>query len=197
MSSIFKTFMEHESAIRRVIARYCARPEDIEELTQETFLKCYAAERGQPVREPKRFLMRAAKNIAISETRRHRNKTTDYLEDSTLLDVKVDEGQICPEAQLNSRQKLFLLTRAIGSLPEDDQKILLMRKMEHLKFRQIAIRMNMSVSAVQKRTTQALLKCGAYLREHGYEASDLGITDLSAYRQEPDNGPDSGKETLR
>ena len=183
MSNILRAFQEHEVAIRRVVARYCPCPEDIDELVQETFLKCYAAERNQPVREPRRFLLRAARNIAISETRRHRNKTTEYLADSTLLDVHEDEGQICPETQLDSRQKLFLLVKAIASLSQDEQKILLMRKMEHLKFKQIAIRMDMSVSAVQKRATQALLKCSVYLREHGYEETDLGIAELAAFRR--------------
>ena len=182
MSKVFKAFIDHEPAIRRIIAQYCPRAEDVEELAQETFLKCYAAEQVSLIREPKRFLLRAARNIAVSETRRHRNKTTEYLADSTVLDVYVDEGQISPELQLNSRQKLALLTKAIASLPEVEQKILLMRKLEHLKFKQIAIRMNMSVSAVQKRAASALLTCSAYLRDHGYEAIDLGLGSLSALK---------------
>jgi ferric-dicitrate binding protein FerR (iron transport regulator) len=101
------------------------------------------------VRDPRRFLLRVARNIAVSETRRHRNKTTDYLGDSSALDVHTHDRQITPEKQLDGRQKLALLAKAIASLPEEDQDILLMRKMEHLKFKQIAIRMNLSVSAVQ------------------------------------------------
>lgn len=105
--------------------------------------------------------------------------------DSALLDVKVDEAQIDPEAQLNSRQKLFLLAKAVASLPEDDQQILMMRKMDHLKFRQISAKMGMSVSAVQKRATQALIRCSKYLREHGYDEDDMGIRDLAAFRKTP------------
>lgn len=182
MSRILKAFLENERLIRCVVARYRPKPEDVEELTQETFLKCFAAEQKQEISDPKRFLFRSARNIAISETRRHRNKTTDYLADSALLDVRVDEAQIDPETQLNSRQKLFLLAKAVGSLPEDDQRILMMRKMEHLKFRQIAANMSMSVSAVQKRATHALIRCSRYLREHGYDDDDMGIRDLEAFR---------------
>ncbi len=177
MSKIFKAFREHESSIRRIIAKYVSRPEDVEELTQDAFLKCYITEQSQTIREPRRFLFRAARNIAVSETRLHRNKKTEYLEDFANSDVYVDEKQVNPERQLDGHQRLVMLTKAVASLPEDDQKILLMRKMEQLKFKQIAVRMNLSERAVQKRASKALLKCYAYFKEHGYEAADLGFKE--------------------
>ncbi|MFC7293056.1 RNA polymerase sigma factor [Hirschia litorea] len=179
MSRIFEAFVENENAIRRVVARYCARPEDVDELVQETFLKCFAAELKAEIQEPKHFLLRAAKNTALSEIKKKRNTTTDYLEDSADKDVLVDEGQFSPETRYDGRRKLAVLAMAIGSLSADDQRMLLMRKMEHLKFKQIALRMDVSVSTVQKRVAAALLHCNAFFRSRGYDPIEFGGHSLT------------------
>ncbi|MCG8502984.1 MAG: sigma-70 family RNA polymerase sigma factor [Sphingomonadales bacterium] len=174
MSKIIEAFLANEQSVRRVIARYCPRTEDIDELTQETFLKCFAAELRSEVRDPKGLLLHAAKNVALGEIRKKRHKTTDYLEDSQDLGVLVDEAQISPEVQLDGRRKLVALTRALSVLPPDDQRMLLMRKVDKLKFKQIARRMDVSVNTVQRRIAAALLKCGVFLREQGYDPMEFG-----------------------
>ena len=174
MSKIIEAFLANEQSVRRVIARYCPRTEDIDELTQETFLKCFAAELRSEVRDPKGLLLHAAKNVALGEIRKKRHKTTDYLEDSQDLGVLVDEAQISPEVQLDGRRKLVALARALSVLPPDDQRMLLMRKVDKLKFKQIARRMDVSVNTVQRRIAAALLKCGVFLREQGYDPMEFG-----------------------
>ena len=57
MSKVFKAFVLNEPAIRRVLARYLSRMEDIEDLAQETFLKCFAAEAKTEIHNPKAFLL--------------------------------------------------------------------------------------------------------------------------------------------
>jgi RNA polymerase sigma-70 factor (ECF subfamily) len=174
MSKIYEAYMENEHAIRRVIAKYCPRPEDVDELAQETFLRCFAAELKNEIKKPKHFLLRAAQNTARSEIKRKRNTTTDYLEDSPALRILIDENQVPPDVQLDGRQKLAVLALAIGSLPPRDQKMLLMRKMERLKFKQIALRMDVSVSTVQKRIAASLIHCDAFFRKLGYEPAEFG-----------------------
>lgn len=174
MSKIFEAFVENEKAIRRVIAKYCFRVEDIDELAQETFLKCYVAELKSDIKEPKHFLLRAAKNTALSEIKKKRNTITDFFEDSADKDVFIDEGEVSPEIRYDGRRKLAILAMAIGSLPKDDQQMLLMKKMENLKFKQIAARMDVSVSTVQKRVAAALLHCNAFFRSRGYDPIEFG-----------------------
>ncbi|MGD2132165.1 MAG: RNA polymerase sigma factor [Maricaulaceae bacterium] len=174
MSGILEAFLENQAAIRRIIARRFSRAEDIEELTQETFLKCFAAECRSEIFDPKAFLLRAAKNLALSEVKKKVHTTTDYAEDSGGSDVFEDEGHVSAEARIDSRRKLAALSEAIASLPPHCRRALLMRKMENLKFKQIAMRLNVSVSTVQKRVAHALALCDAYLRAKGYEPVEFG-----------------------
>lgn len=66
MSKVFKIFNEHKPFIGRIIGKYLSNASDVEELTQETFLRVYAYELKGEIREPERFLYRTAKNLAIS-----------------------------------------------------------------------------------------------------------------------------------
>lgn len=179
MSEIFKSFKENEQAIRRVLKGYFGETADIDDLTQETFLRCFAAESKSHIRQPKSYLFRAAKNLAVSEKRRKFRKTTDYLEDSGGADARVDESLITEEDRLDSQRKLALLAEAIASLPEQYRKAILMRKMEHLKLTQIAVRTNVTKRTAQKRVAVALDMCATYLQNKGYEPTEFGRSYLS------------------
>ena len=51
MSLILKTFLENEGAIKRLLARFFPRKQDVEDLAQETFLRAYAAEAAREADE--------------------------------------------------------------------------------------------------------------------------------------------------
>jgi RNA polymerase sigma-70 factor (ECF subfamily) len=178
MSRVYKTFLEHEATVRRIFGRYFRRSEDVEDLTQETFLRCFAAETKEHIREPKAFLLRVAKNIALSEVKKKSRTATDYLEDSSFLDVLGDDSQICADVQLDSKRKLVVLTKIVAGLPEDCRRAFLMRKMEKLKYDQIALRLNVSLSTVHRLIARAMLHCSAALREQGYDIAEFGAENL-------------------
>ncbi len=174
MSEILGAFLRHEVAIRRVLARYVPW-EDRNDILQEAFLKAFAAEMITPVHNPKAFLFRVAKNLAISEMTKKSRTETDYLEDLGASDVLEDERSAAIAAQIDGRRQLFVLTQAVAQLPAECQRVFLMRKMEGLRVKQIATRLNVSVSTVEKRLARALLSCDRYLRQQGYDAAELGF----------------------
>ena len=174
MSKILQAFQEHEKSIKRIFARYCRRAEDIEDYTQETFLKAFAAETKTDIQNPKAFLLRVAQNLAFSEIKRKVNTNTDHYEDSGGEEVLQDERQVPIENQIDGQRKLVVAAKVIASLPPDYRRALLMRKMEKLKFKQIATRLNVSLSTVEKRVAAALVMCNSLLREQGYDPEEFG-----------------------
>lgn len=174
MSGIFQAFLKNEMALRRVFARYFRRPEDVDDLTQEVFVKCFAAEMKSEICEPKSFLLRSAKNLAISELKKKVRTTTDSIEDSGGSDVYKDEAGISAETRLDTKRKLATLAQAIASLPPHHRRVFWMRKIEGLKLAQIAVRLDVSISTAKKHVTEALLICEAHLRKQGYEPGEFG-----------------------
>ena len=174
MSEILKTFLKNEASLRRFLARFSLSAQDIDDFTQETFLRGFAAEIRQEIREPRAYLFQVAKSIAIDKIRRNNGVRTERLEDSEESSLLIDEGQTPADDWLDGRRKLALFARAVAQLPPQCRKAFIMRRVEELGYKQIANRMNISVSAVEKHVTTGLLKCNAYLREQGIDTSSFG-----------------------
>lgn len=194
MSKIFQAFLANETAIRRVFRRYFRSAEDVEDLTQQVFMKCFAAEMKADIREPKFFLLRAAKNLAIGELRKKVRTTTDSIELSGGADVFVDSGSLTAETHLDSKQKLAALAAAMARLPAKQRRAFWLRKVEGLKLSQIAERMDVAQSTAKKYVGDALLACEADLRARGYDMSEIGARPSSppkvAARAANDTGPE-------
>jgi RNA polymerase sigma-70 factor (ECF subfamily) len=174
MSRILRAFLRHQEAIKRVLARYVP-PEDRNDILQEAFLKAFAAEMTTPVQDPKAFLFRVAKNVAISEMTRKSRRDTDYLEDLSDSEVFEDERSGSVEAHIDGTRKLFVLSQALAHLPEEYQRVFLMRKLEGLRVKQIATRLSVSVSTVEKRLAKALVLCDRQLRKQRYDPAEFGL----------------------
>lgn len=178
MSTILNAFLRHRAAIERVLARFVP-VEDRRDILQETFLKAFAAEMSTPVHDAKAFLFRIAKNLAISEMKKKSRTQTDYLEDLSGPDVLEDDRSGSAEAHLDGKRKLFVLSQAMAHLPAECARVLMMRKVEGLRVKQIATRLNVSVSTVEKRLARALLLCDRYLRRQGFDPTEFGVAAVA------------------
>jgi len=78
-SRLLMAFEKHHSALKRFIARYLNNHHDIEDVAQESFLRAFRAGMDYKVEQPKSFLFRIAKNVAISELRLKSRQITDYI----------------------------------------------------------------------------------------------------------------------
>lgn len=173
MSEILNAFLRNEAAIRRFLNRRRVNAAAADDLLQETFLRGFAAELKNEIREPKAYLFQIANSLVLENVRRNSRSPTQALEDCGGTDVLPDEDQAAAEEWLEGRRKLALFVRAVAELPPQCRKAFLMRRIDGLQYKQIANRMNISVSAVEKHVTTALLKCNAYLRERGYDPREM------------------------
>lgn len=174
MSRILKAFVENEGAIRRYLSKFSLSVQDIEDYVQEVFVRGFAAEIRAEIHEPKAFLFRIAKNLALADIRKNKGSPTHKLEDLGGAEIVLDEGQPAPDDRLDGRRKLALFTAAVAHLPPKCRKAFMLRRIDGLQYKQIANRLDISVSAVEKHVATGLMKCNAYLREHGYEPSEFG-----------------------
>ncbi len=174
MSRILEAFLKNQTAIKRLLARYRLGKSDIEDLAQEIFIKGFAAETRTEIGDPKAFLFRIARNTAVTHLRKGKHSAMDALEEMGGADVVLDDGQSSAEEKLDGRRKIMLFTEAVAHLPPQCRKAFLMRRVEGLAFKQIAVRMDISISSAEKHVKNGLLKCSAYLRAQGYEPAEFG-----------------------
>lgn len=183
MSDLLEAYKENKGLIRSIIGKYLGPGADIDDLMQETFLRAFAAQNHTELKHPKAFLVRVARNLSISEARKKVQANSVSIEGFEHSNVFSDGGSGSPERRVLERQKLMVLVEALSSLPPELQETFLMRKVDGLSFRQIATRLNVSVSTIEKRAALALTKIDAEVRARGYLPADYSDAVIKGSKQ--------------
>lgn len=124
------------------------------DLLQETFLRIAQQPAGAGEDNIRSYLYRTACNLAIDHFRREERRQTYPTPDDMLLDVPDKAPPI--EQAVDARRKLELLRRAMAELPLRTQEIFELNRIEGLTYVEIARRLNISESSVQKHLAKAL-----------------------------------------
>jgi RNA polymerase sigma-70 factor (ECF subfamily) len=147
-------------AYRRELQAYLTeklRDADIAaDLTQETFLR-YAERRqgdGAAVVHDRSYLYRTAHNLVIDHVRQRARQHTDTAANEDLARVAEDRPSV--EDVIDARRNLGRLRAAVEELPERTRQIFVLGRIEGLSYRQIADRLGISESSVQKHLARAL-----------------------------------------
>src|ERR1700731_4989170 len=105
-TDVYDAYVRHESSLKRFIMRFMRGSPDVEDIAQEAFLRAYTVERSRPIEQPKSFLFRIAKHLALSQLTRKSRQITDYIEDFD--DSGVVQLESSAEEEISGRQILGL-----------------------------------------------------------------------------------------
>jgi RNA polymerase sigma factor (sigma-70 family) len=154
-----KEILVHERALRGYLSRFFKNVADIEDVVQETYARLLAL--ADPalntVRNWHAFLFTTARNVALDRIRRSRVVSLDALAEMGSADV-LDPAPSVDEA-LNARQELALLLDTIASLPDRCRETLTLRKLYGLSQREIAQRLAITESTVEKHVAYGVRLC--------------------------------------
>src|SRR5690606_6231393 len=99
-------------------------------------------------------------NLALDVVRRQRVVTFESITDETDLAVLADSSDVA--ASINKQQELELLTKAIQSLPERCRQIFTLRTAYGFTSKQIAEKLGVSESTVEKQMAKGIRQCAAF-----------------------------------
>src|SRR5688572_28669651 len=148
-------FLEGFALMKRYLARFFSEQQDIEDVAQEAFLRAYVAEQRKSIEQPKAYLFRIAKNLALTKLQKKSKEIAyfvdeagDYIcETGDKLDLEVQEPGY---AELENSELLGIYCDAVAALPEKCRQVFLLRKVHGLSHQEIAERMSLSLSSVEK-----------------------------------------------
>jgi RNA polymerase sigma factor (sigma-70 family) len=135
------------------IARQARGDIDPEELLNIAFLRLERYSAGHVVDDPKAFLVRTAKNALIDHYR-HDQVSARYVADLQHEQDR-DESPLQDEV-FASRARLDRVKRGLDQLQPRTREIFLMYRLEEVKCREIANRLGISESAVEKHIAKAM-----------------------------------------
>ena len=166
-ANVLGAFQLHRLSLKRFIGRYLNNAQDIEDVSQEAFLRAFKAEKTTKVLQPKSFLFRIAKNVAISQLRSKSRQITDYIEDQPSGDVLISEWST--EDEVMAQQKLGIHCEAVAALPPKCRRVYLMRKVYGMPHKEIAERLGIATSTVEKHLLKGVEACDRFIRERNQE----------------------------
>ena len=159
-SGIYAAFLQNESILKRFLRRFLYKQEDIDEISQETFLRAYKATQGREIDSPKAYLFQVARSLAYSELSRKTRKLTDYLEDA--LEDQAGTTDLL-EDDVAAQQKVSLFFDAIAELPPQCRRVFLMRKVQGMPHKAISQSLGIGASAVEKHIAIGTERCKRYI----------------------------------
>jgi RNA polymerase sigma factor (sigma-70 family) len=154
----FLTELEpHRPALRAwLLARFPTMP-DVDDLVQESFARVMRARETGPVRSARALVFATARNLAFDTLRRQRVVTFEPVPEETETTAMPDNVDVI--ATVSRQEELELLTQAIQTLPERCRRIFTLRTAYGLSQRQIAERLGVSESTVEKETAHGIRLC--------------------------------------
>lgn len=141
--------------VRLAVVRRGVPPQEADDLVQEAFLRLERYERDHAVESREAFVMRAAANLTVDRVRRVNASPVGQPGELDLAEIASPEA--LPDEQAESRARLKHLENGLASLPEPVRRILLLRRIDGLSFKEIAEAEGLTVSAVEKKVARATL----------------------------------------
>lgn len=129
--------------------------DDVEDLLQSAFLRLENYRRTTEVRKPDAFIVRTAINLGIDERRKLRRRMEIGGLDLDALEI-ADHTPPAEDA-FDAKRRLEGVSNALQQLPPRTREIFLLRRVDGLRHREIAERLGITVSAVEKHVAKAAL----------------------------------------
>lgn len=144
----------HEPALRAWLRRRVVAGIDVDDIVQETYAVLAGLAGVDHIRSPRAYAFQTAHSIIRLYLRRARIVRFEPLDDTDLSVTAADTPS--PEHQVAVRQELRRLERLIQALPQRRREAFILHKIEGLSQRDVAQRMGISESVVEKQIGRAL-----------------------------------------
>jgi RNA polymerase sigma factor (sigma-70 family) len=168
---VLSAFQSCRDGLVRSIMKMSVEPQDVDDILQETFIRVLKSDAKQHIESPKGYLFVVSRNLVLKKLMQQSKEIHTELDDA-LLEDEIDS---CVERELHQKIKFERLSKVLSSLPEKNRQSILLRKIYCLSHKEIAKKMDVSVSSVEKYIATGLRICRQSLCDQGYETNELEL----------------------
>ena len=166
-------YQKYSQALSRFLARQRIKPDEVADLVQETYCRIQQAADVGAIRNPRAFLFRVASNIRFNKRKRRRSTIEQDSLDIQSIDIPSEEPSAYRSFQ--GEQDLELVRAAFEELSDVCREAFVMNRFEGLTFVQIAARLEISVSMVEKHVAHAVSHMRKSLEDHQQSAKQKSL----------------------
>lgn len=173
-SRILNAFQSCRDGLVRSIMKMSVEQQDVDDILQETFIRVLNSDAKQQIKSPKGYLFVVSRNLVLKKLV-HQSKVIHTEIDDALLENDLDNTV---EKELYQKLKFERFGKVLSALPEKNRRAILLRKLYCLSHKEIAKKMNVSVSSVEKYIAAGLKQCKQSLCAQGYEVNEFNKAKL-------------------
>lgn len=155
-------YVQHHGWLRNLLYKKLGNAFDAADLAHDTYVRILGALNLPEPENSRRYLARIANGLAIDLYRRRRIEAA-YLQAISLLPEPEAPSE---EARALAVEALIEIDAALHGLPVKVRQALLLCKIEGLSYQEIATRLKVSVSSVEKYIARGLQACCLALLDH-------------------------------
>jgi RNA polymerase sigma factor (sigma-70 family) len=180
VQQLTQVFQTYRKALAKLIARI-VKPHDIEDIVQETYIRIFQASQKKTIFHARSFMLKTARNLALNHVARA--DALNYLEHQ--VDREADpneptfdyEGDAAASSDtvLQSEEEFLLFCRSMRDLSLQCRRAFILRKVYGLSQRDIAKRLGITESTVEKHIAKGITTASAYMKLHGYGRSQPSV----------------------
>ena len=147
-----EVFNKHSQTLRNYIYYKCGDTQQAEDIVQEAYIKLWHNCAKVIFEKAKSFLYTVANNHFLNEVA-HKKVVLEYQKQNATNNTSIETPQfILEEDEFHQKLK-----KAIADLPERQREVFLLSRIDKKKYSEIADIVGISVKAVEKRMSKALL----------------------------------------
>lgn len=165
--SLLDIYRARRRLLERYVQRLLGNADEAAEVSQEAFLRVYAAELGEQTPVSEALLYTVARNLALTELRKRIARATDAVGEWD--DLRVEDTGPSVEALIQQRQRVAAVEAAMERMAPKCLEVFRMRKVDNLSHAEIARRLDISPKTVERHITRALQLCHEAMAEHDGE----------------------------
>lgn len=127
---------------------------EADDLAQEVFVRLAQRSKGDTIRSDEGYLFQTASSVLVDRARRravrHGNDHVEYEDDLHAVE------DFAPDRVLLGREQVAIVRAVLAELPDNVRAAFILHRFEELTYNEIARRLGVSVSAVEKYIMRAL-----------------------------------------
>lgn len=157
----------HQQPALRIFLVRCAGPDAWEDLYQNLWIRIQRVTENPPIRDGKAFLFDLARKVALDHGRAEGRRRRLHVDIQYVL-WGPDYGPPLDVAAI-SREEFVHLLATVAALPEPTRTIFSLNRLENITQREVASRVGLSQTSVEKHISRALKMISLARAEKSFE----------------------------